>query len=88
LYKVFEVGLAHWDKIQSDEQTRTEIGRSYRGAIRVAESFLKTIDRTVREAEPPRTQLGTAWENVDKSRFEAGHQDWHAVLHGPPYNRR
>ncbi len=88
LCKVFEVGLAHWDKIQSDEQTRTEIGRSYRGAIRVAESFLKTIDRTVRRAEPPRTQLGTAWENVDKPRFEAGHEDWHAVLTGPPYNER
>lgn len=87
LCKVFEVGLAHWDKIQSDEQTRTEIGRSYRGAIRLAESFLKTIDRAVRAAEPPRTQLGTAWENVDKPRFEAGHQDWHAVLTGPPYNR-
>ena len=88
LCKVFEVGLAHWDKIQSDEQTRTEIGRSYRGAIRVAESFLKTIDRTVRRAEPPPTQLGAAWENVDKSRFEAGHEDWHAVLTGPPYNER
>ncbi|MEE9129047.1 MAG: hypothetical protein V3T84_03445 [Phycisphaerales bacterium] len=88
LCKVFEVGLAHWDKIQSDEQTRTEIGRSYRGAIRVAESFLKTIDRTVRAAEPPRTQLGAAWENVDKSRFEAGHQDWRDILTSPPYNRR
>ena len=88
LCKVFEVGLAHWDKIQSDELTRTEIGRSYRGAIRLAGSFLKTIDRTVRAAEPPRTQLGAAWENADKSRFEAGHQDWHAVLTGPPYNQR
>ncbi len=88
LCKVFEVALAHWDKIQFDEQTRTEIGRSYRGAIRVAESFLKTIDRTVRAAEPPRTQLGAAWENADKPQFEAGHQDWHAVLTGPPYNQR
>ncbi len=88
LCKVFEVGLAHWDKVQSDEQTRTEIGRSYRGAIRVAESFLKTIDRTMRAAEPPRTQLVTAWENVNKSRFEAEHQDWRAVLTAPPYNRR
>ena len=88
LCKVFEVGLAHWDNIQSDEQTRMGIGRSYRGAIRLAESFLKTIDRTVRAAEPPRTQLGAAWENADKSRFEAGHQDWRAVLTSPPYKRR
>lgn len=88
LGKVFEVGLAHWDKIQADGQTRTEIGRSYRGAIRLAENFLKTIDRTVRAAEPPRTQLGAAWENADKPRFKAGHQAWRAVLTGPPYNRR
>lgn len=88
LCKVFEVGWAHWDNIQANEQTRTEIGRSYRGAIRLAENFLKTIDRTVRTAEPPRTQLGAAWENADKSRFKAEHQAWRDVLTGPPYNRR
>ncbi len=88
LCKVFGVGSTHWDKIQSNELTRTEIGRSYRGAIRLAESFLKTIDRTVRAAEPPRTQLGTAWENADKPRFEAGHQDWRDILTSPPYNER
>ncbi len=88
LYKVFEVGSAHWDTIQTDEKTRKEFGGSYKGAIGLAESFLKTIDRTVRAAEPPRTQLIVAWENVDKPRFEAEHQDWRAVLAGPPYNGR
>ncbi len=88
LYKVFEVGSAHWNTIQADEKTRKEFGRSYKGAIGLAENFLKAIDRSVRAAEPPRTQLIIAWEDVDKPRFEAGHQDWHAVLNGPPYNRR
>ncbi len=83
LSKVFGVGSTHWDKAHQEE-----VGRSYPGAIRVAENFLKAIDRTVRAAEPPRTQLGAAWENVDKPQFEAGHQDWHAVLTAPPYKRR
>ena len=83
LSKVFGVGSTHWDKAH-----REEVGCSYRGAIRVAESFLKTIDRTVRAAEPPPTQLVTAWENGDKPRFEAGHQDWLDILTSPPYNRR
>ncbi len=87
LYKVFEVGSAHWNIIQADEKTRHEF-RSYKGAIGVAESFLKTIDRTVRAAEPPRTQLITAWENIDKPRFDQEHRNWADVLAGPPYNGR
>ncbi len=87
LYKVFEVGSAHWNIIQADEKTRHEF-RSYKGAIGVAESFLKTIDRTVRTAEPPRTQLITAWENADKTRFDAEHRHWGRLLDGPPYNGR
>ena len=86
LYKVFEVGSAHWDTIQADENTRKEFGRSYKGAIGVAESLLKTIDRRVRAAEPPRTQLITAWEDVDKPRFDAEHRNWADVLSRPPYN--
>lgn len=88
LYKVFDVGAAHWNSIQADEKTRKEFGRSYKGAIGLAENFLKAIDRTVRAAEPPRTQLIIAWENIDKPRFDAEHRDWGNVLAGPPYNGR
>ena len=88
LYKVFEVGAAHWNTIQADEKTRKEFGSNYKGAIGLAESFLKTVDRKIRAAEPPRTQLRSAWENADKPRFDAEHRYWGNVLAGPPYNGR
>lgn len=87
LCKVFEVSLAHWDATQLDAAAKSQFSDSYKGANKVAEGFLKTIARKFGSQEPPRTQIADAWEDGDKSRFEAEHKTWHEFLRRSAFGR-
>ncbi len=79
------VANMHWDSAQAD----ADASSSYRGTVRVSENLLKLIDARVRPRQSgPRTELGPAWIDRDKDRFEADHDKWRQVLTGPPYNKR
>ncbi len=76
------VAAAHWGNAQVDEAAR----KSYGGAVHISENLLKLIDARVRPNQMrPRTELGPAWRDRDKNRFERDHNKWRAVLLGPPY---
>jgi len=80
------VAAAHWGNAQVDDAAR----KSYGGAVHISENLLKLIDARVRPDQArPRTQLGPAWRNGDKNRFERDHNKWREVLLGSPYvNKR
>ncbi len=79
------VAAAHWDSAQEDDAAR----KSYGGAVLVSENLLKLIDARVRPQQPgPRTELGPAWRNREKGRFDSDHAKWRSLLERPPYNKR
>jgi hypothetical protein len=76
------VAKKHWDRAQEDDIARVNYG----GAILISENLLRLIDRRVRPAQAgPRTELGPAWEDRKKTRFNSDHEAWRAVLSKPPY---
>ncbi len=78
------VAAAHWDSAQEDEVART----SYGGAVLVSEYFLKLIDAQVRPQQSrPTTELGPAWRDREKVRFDTDHARWRTLLERPPYNK-
>ena len=78
------VATAHWDIAQNDETARA----SYGGAVHVSENLLKMIDARVRPNQAgPRTELGPAWRNREKSKFTDDHNKWRTLLMSPPYNK-
>ncbi len=78
------VAAAHWDSAQEDDAART----SYGGAVLVSENLLKLIDARVRPQQSgPRTELGPAWRDRQKGRFDSDHAEWRSLLQRPPYNK-
>jgi len=76
------VAHKHWDNAQEDDVARVNYG----GAILISENLLRLIDRRVRPRQAgPRTELGPAWKNQQKRRFNDDHEAWRSVLSRPPY---
>ncbi len=84
LGQIFEISIMHWDTAK----VNSEVTSSYNGAIGLAESLLSLIDAQVRQAEPPRTALVSAWSSDNRSTFESDFDRWRRVLGGPPYAGR
>jgi hypothetical protein len=77
------VANKHWDRAQEDDIARVNYG----GAILISENLLRLIDRRVRPRQAgPRTELGPAWENQQKRRFNDDYEAWRSVLTRPPYS--
>jgi len=78
------VAAAHWDGAQKDETARA----SYGGAVHISERLLILIDARVRPNQARlRTELGPAWRNGEKGRFNNDHDKWRMLLVSPPYNK-
>ncbi len=78
------VAAAHWDSAQEDDAARS----SYGGAVLASEYFLKLIDAQVRPQQSrPGTELGPAWRDRQKGRFDSDHAKWRSLLERPPYNK-
>jgi hypothetical protein len=76
------VANKHWDRAQEDDIARV----TYGGAIHISENLLRLIDGRVRPRQAgPRTELGPAWKNREKRRFDSDHEAWRSVLSKPPY---
>jgi hypothetical protein len=76
------VANKHWDGAQEDDVARVNYG----GAIHISENLLRLIDGRVRPRQAgPRTELGPAWKNRQKTRFNSDHEAWRSVLSKPPY---
>ena len=79
------VAGAHWEDAQGDEAAQ----KLYGGAVQVSENLLKVIDADIRPDQTvPRTELGPAWRNDDKPRFDKDHDKWRSVLMGPAYDKK
>lgn len=77
LDRVCEVARIHWVVAQDDPAAK----RTYGGAIRVCEEFLKIIDFQVRaDGSAPRTQLKRYWDDRNKPRFELDKQRWSEII--------
>ncbi|MHC4217010.1 MAG: hypothetical protein ACYSU7_01005 [Planctomycetota bacterium] len=76
------VANKHWDSAQDDDVARV----TYGGAIHISENLLRLIDDRVRPLSAgPRTELGPAWKNRQKTRFSADHDKWRSVLNEQEY---
>ena len=82
LIDLVSVAQNHWDSAQEDAVARGVYG----GAIHISENLLRLIDGTVRpRSAGPRTELGPAWQNRQKSRFSDDQEKWRSVVSQPPY---
>lgn len=83
LIDLVTVANNHWDSAQEDDVARGVYG----GAIHISENLLRLIDGTVRpRSAGPRTELGPAWQNRQKSRFSDDQEKWRSVVSRPPYS--
>jgi hypothetical protein len=76
------VANKHWDGAQEDDVARVNYG----GAIHISENLLRLINGVVRPRQAgPRTELGPAWKNRKKDRFNTDLEAWRSELSKPPY---
>lgn len=83
LGEVCTVADRHWDQAQASDAAR----KAYGGAVLISETLLTMIHGTV-GGTSVRTQLGPAWRDRDRGRFNADQNTWQAILRQPPYNGR
>ena len=77
LDRVCEVARIHWNVAQDDPEAK----KTYGGAIKVCEEFLKIIHQQMRaDRSAPRTQLKRHWDDRNKPRFEVDKQQWSDII--------
>ncbi len=77
LDRVCEVARIHWNVAQDDPAAK----KTYGGAIRVCEEFLKIIHQQMRaDGSAPRTQLKRYWDDRNKPRFELDKRRWSEII--------
>ena len=84
LQGVFKVAGEHWEDAHADPAAK----RTYGGAIRVSEEFLKLIGSLARDEAArtvPATQLKRYWDAADRPRFDTDYARWSDILQKPPY---
>ena len=79
---VCEVARIHWEMAQDDPAAK----RTYGGAIRICEEFLRFIDSQIRaDQSAPRTQLKRHWDDRNKPRYEVDKERWSKIIQAAPY---
>ncbi|MCP3903556.1 MAG: hypothetical protein GY715_07955 [Planctomycetes bacterium] len=81
LRALLEVATAHWAMAQQQPRHDGQPGNT----INLCERFLTVIDRFVRSADPPETDMKHHWDMGDETRYKADLDLWDDILNNAPY---
>jgi len=83
--RIFEIASQHWD--ETAEADESSLAATYGGVVQISEEMLGIIDDLVRSQNTaPRTNMGEAWAQRDRQRFQQDAAQWADVLRQPPYS--